>query len=115
MSIQSASGTELAAEDHAISELTTLTEHRRTRILQSTARIPSILWCVLIVGGLLTVTSACLFGSSNTRLHALQVFAFSLLISLGLVAIADLNRPFQGAVHISTFAFVRAKENMRIP
>lgn len=115
MSIQAASGTELAAEDHAITQLGALTQYRRTRILQSTSTLPDVLWCVLITGGILTVASACLFGSGNSVLHALQVFAFSLLISLGLVAIGDINRPFQGSVHVSTFAFVRAQVNMQAP
>ena len=115
MSIKTASPTEVIAQDHALYELSALTEHRRTRILQSTSRLPAVLWCVLIVGGALTIASACLFGSGNWILHTLQVFAFSLLIALGLVAIAEINRPFQGAVHVSNYAFLRAQDNMRMP
>jgi hypothetical protein len=115
MSVKAASPTEITAEDHALSELSSLTEHRRTRILQSMSRLPIVLWFVLILGGAVTVASACLFGSANAGLHGLQVFAFSLLVSLGLVAIADIHRPFQGAVHVHTYAFKRAQDNMRIP
>jgi len=115
MSIKTASPTEVIAQDHALYELSALTEHRRTRILQSTSRLPPMLWCVLIVGGALTVASACLFGSGNWVLHGLQVFAFSLLIALGLVAIAQINRPFQGSVSVSNYAFLRAQDNMRMP
>jgi hypothetical protein len=42
----------------------------------------------------------------------MQVFSFSLLIALVLVAIADINRPFQGSVHVSDAAFHRAQQNM---
>ncbi len=115
MSIRAASPTEIMAEDHALYELSSLTQHRRTRVLQSTSRLPRVLWGVLLVGGMLTVASSCLFGSGNSLLHTLQVFAFSLLIGLGLLAIAQINRPFQGAVHISTFAFKRAQDNMQVP
>jgi len=115
MSIKTATPTELIAQDHALYELSALTQHRRTRILQSTSRLPNVLWCVLVVGGILTVASACLFGSMNWLLHSLQVFAFSLLIALGLVATAQINRPFQGSVRVSSFAFVRALDNMRMP
>ncbi len=115
MSMKTASPTEVIAQDHALYELSALTEHRRTRILQSTSRLPNVLWFVLIVGGALTVASACLFGSGNWVLHSLQVFAFSLLIALGLTAIAQINRPFQGSVHVSNFAFLRAQDNMRMP
>ncbi len=113
MSVKSASATESTAEDHVITELSSLTEHRRTRLLQSESRLPTVLWLVLIVGGCLTVASACLFGSRNTLLHTLQVFAFSLLIALGLIAIADIHRPFQGSVHVSSYPFVRSQQNMQ--
>ncbi len=115
MSVKAASPAEITAEDHALSELSALTEHRRTRILQSTSRLPVVLWFVLIVGGGVTVASSCLFGSGNRVLHTLQVFAFSLLIALALVAIADINRPFQGSVHVSNYAFIRAQQNMPGP
>jgi hypothetical protein len=112
MTVKAASPVEITAEDHALYELSALTEHRRTRILQSTSSLPIVLWFVLVVGGTVTVASSCLFGSGNPGLHGLQVFAFSLLISLGLVAIADIHRPFRGAVHVSDYAFKRAQQNM---
>ena len=112
MSIKSATPTELLAEDHALTQVAALTQCRRTRILQSTDSLPGVLWGVLIVGGILSVASSCLFGSANETLHSMQVFAFSLLVTLGLVAIADINRPFQGSVHVHNFGFVRAQQNM---
>ena len=115
MSVKAASPTEITAEGHALSELSTLTQHRRTRILQSGSRLPTVLWWVLIVGGGVTIASSCLFGSPNTTLHALQVFAFSLLISLALVAIGEIHRPFQGAIHVSDYAFERARQNIQGP
>jgi hypothetical protein len=113
MSVKAASPTEITAEDHALSELSDLTQHRRTRLLESTYRLPIIFWCVLIVGGMLTIASASLFGSANARLHATQVFFFTLLITLVLLSVADVNRPFRGWVHVSDYAFVRAQQNMQ--
>lgn len=112
MSVKAAAPTELTAEDHALYELSAMTEHRRIRWLQSSSRLPAILWCVLLVGGVVTVASTCMFGSTSLRVHGIQVFAFSLLISLVLVAIADIDRPFQGTVHVSDSAFLRAQESM---
>jgi len=113
MSVKAASPAEIVAEDHAISELSSLTEHRRTRLIQSRYRLPTIFWGVLLIGGWVTITSASLFGSGNARLHAIQVFAFTLLITLVLLAIADVNLPFRGWVHVDNYAFVRAQENMQ--
>jgi hypothetical protein len=113
MSVRVATPSEVVAEDHAISELSTLTEHRRTRLLQSKYHLPTIFWGVLLIGGFLTIASASMFGSGNARLHALQVFAFTLLITLVLLAIADVNLPYRGWVHVDNYAFVRAQENMQ--
>jgi hypothetical protein len=113
MSVKTASPTELVAEDHALSELSSLTEHRRTRLIQSGYRLPTIFWGVLLVGGFLTIASASMFGSADARFHALQVFAFTLLITLVLLAIADVNLPFRGWVHVDNYAFIRAQDNMK--
>jgi len=112
MSVKAAAPSELTAEDHALSELSSLTEHRRTRLLQSSYRLPTIFWGVLLIGGLVTILSASLFGSANRALHALQVFCFTLLITLVLLAIADVNLPFRGWVHVSNYPFQRAQQNM---
>ncbi len=113
MSVKNGSPTEIVAEDHALSELSELTERRRMRLVQNAFRLPGVLWCVLIIGGAVTIASASMFGSANTSLHALQVFAFSLLIALVLVAVADIDRPFRGAVHVNYYAFQRAQQNMK--
>ena len=112
-SVRGASPMEVLAADHAISELSELSEHRRQRLLQNAFRLPTVLWCVLIIGGAVTIASASMFGSANTALHTLQVVAFSLLIALVLVAIADIDRPFQGSVHVRDIAFRRAQQNMK--
>jgi Protein of unknown function (DUF4239) len=91
--------------DHAISQLTTMTEHRRIRLLQSHQSLPGILWSVLIIGGIITVGSTCLFGVENFRLHLLQVFAITLILSVMLVAIAEIDRPFQGDVRVAPDGF----------
>ena len=112
-SAQPKSEAEQTTQDHALSELSTLTQDRFTRVWQSTARLPNVLWAVLLVGGTLTIVSACMFGSQNRRLQALQVFALALLVSLSLVAIADIHRPFHGVIHVRDSAFQRARQSMQ--
>lgn len=98
-----------------MSELSDLTQHRRVRILESRKKMPTILWAVLIVGGMITIATCCLIGSENIGLHFALIVAISLMISLALVAIADIDRPFLGSVHVSSYAFVRAQETMLRP
>jgi len=111
-SVAPRTSTEQQVMDHSLSELSTMTEHRRIRLLQSRKRLPAILWAVLIVGGIVTVGSTCLFGIEDFKLHIVQVFEISFLISLMLVAIAAIDRPFQGQVHVSPDAFQYAIETM---
>ena len=112
LSVKVASPTQSTAENQALQTLSDMNEHRRLRQLQSVSKLPEILWAVLIVGGVVTIGSACMFGSGSVTLHGLQVAAFALLIALVLVAIADIDRPFQGTVHVSDDAFRRAEQTM---
>lgn len=113
MAIKAPTPGEAVAQDHALYELSAMSEHRRTRWLESTSRLPGVLWWVLVLGGTLTIASSCTFGSTSLKVHGAQVFAFSLLIALVLAAIADIDRPFQGSVHVSVSAFERAVQSMK--
>jgi Protein of unknown function (DUF4239) len=113
MGIKVSSASETTAADHALSELSTLTMHRRTRLLQSASALPSIFWCVLLSGAALTILSVSMFGSGNARLHTIQVFSITLLVTLVMLAISDVNYPFRGWVHVSDYAFQRAQLYMR--
>ena len=113
MSAKGASPTEITAEDHALDQLSSLSGYRRIRLVQSASRIPGVLWFVLLIGGGVTIASTCMFGAANGALHVVQVAAFALLISLVLAEIADINRPYQGSVHVSDYAFRRAQVDMK--
>jgi hypothetical protein len=104
---------EVGAKNHILTEISSLTGYRHTRLVECESHIPGILWWVLLVGAAITIASACMFGAASPMLHLVQVGLFSFLIALILVAIADINRPFQGGVHVDDFAFRRAAVAMR--
>ena len=112
LGIKVSSPAEITAADHELTELSTLTLHRRARLLQSTYQLPGIFWCVLLVGGALTIVSVSMFGSASPRIHTMQVFSITLLVTLVMLSIADVDRPFRGWVHINDFAFRRAQMTM---
>lgn len=93
-----------------LAEISTMTRFRRVRELQSEWRLPKILWILMIVGGCVTIFSACLFGTDDFRLHVALILFLSFLVSLTLVAIADIDRPFQGTVHVLPLGFERARD-----
>jgi hypothetical protein len=86
-------------------ELRLLTQYRRIRATQVREALPGILWAVLVAGGIITVASSCFFGVPNFRFHLLQVIVLSFLITLVLVAIADIDQPYQGVVRVAPQGF----------
>lgn len=105
LQVKTETPSEATALSLTLNELGTMSEHRRVRQLQSESKLPAVLWAILIIGGILTVTSSCLFGTENFKLHAVQVLSLSLLISLSLAAIADIDQPYRGGVHINPTGF----------
>jgi len=95
-------------------ELRLLTQYRRLRIMQARERLPVLLWLVLIAGGVITVAAACFFGVSNFRFHLLQVLVLTLMISLVLFAIADIDRPYQGLVIVAPNGFESVAQKLQI-
>ena len=93
------------ALDHAISELSRMTEFRRVRQLQSRSQLPPLLWAVLIVGAMVTVGVSCLYGVDDLKLHIIQVFSLTFLIVLVLVAIGNIDMPFRGSVTVKPVGF----------
>lgn len=112
-SVRATSPAETTAQDHLLSELAALNERRLNRLAQSNTRLPKVLWCVLLVGGVLTIVAACTFGIESPKLQTLQILSLSLLVSLSLAAIADIHRPFHGLIHVRDSAFQRATQVMQ--
>jgi hypothetical protein len=84
----------------ALQELDFLSEHRRERLEDATSSLLSIMWWVMIGGGLLTVLFPCLFGVENGLVHALIIGTLAASIGLLLFVIYELNHPFSGDVHV---------------
>jgi hypothetical protein len=99
--------------DHLTNALKDLSERRNLREQEFQERLPKILWLLLVVGAGVTVGSACLLGNDNKWLHYCQVLALTFVVSVALAAIADMARPFEGAVSVTPVAFERALTMMQ--
>ncbi|HZD30680.1 MAG TPA: hypothetical protein VE779_03375 [Candidatus Angelobacter sp.] len=111
---QANSGNNSIASYQLVEELRMLTEYRRFRLMESHEDLPTILKTVLIAGGIITVGAACFFGVPSFRFHVLQVTMLSFLIALVLVAIADIDRPYQGSVVVQPEGFDLALSTFKI-
>ena len=110
--IKSGGGGDSSA-DHLSNALKDLSERRNLRAEELRNRLPGILWLLLIAGAGATVGSSCLLGNDNKWLHYCQVLALTFVVSVALASIADLARPFEGAVSVTPVAFERALAMMQ--
>ena len=78
-----------------------LAEYRRLRIFAGNNTIPSVIWVVLLVGGLITVSYTYFLGVKNIRAQYLMTAALTVTITLILVLIYILDHPFTGASSVS--------------
>src|ERR687893_497007 len=99
--------TEAGQEIYAqgLDQVQRLADARRTRLVQAEEGIPSVLWVVLIVGGMVTVGFSYLFGLANTWAHRLMVVSLAGVIAMVLFTISAMDHPFSGGARIGTEAF----------
>ena len=91
--------------EQGLTDLHNAIDARRSRLLEAREGIPSLLWVVLVVGGVITVSFTYLFGLKSNVAHALMVAALTLLICGVLFTIGEFNNPFSGPVEIQPEAF----------
>ncbi len=100
---RSQSGTPLISE--IFSQLDTITQARRSRIVAAEGTVPGILWTVLSVGAVVTVGFTFFFGTRNLRAQMLMTALLSVLIFSELLIAVVLDRPFSGTVKVGPRAF----------
>ena len=91
--------------ESGLTQLHDAADARRTRLLEVREGIPDLLWVVLVLGGVITVSFTYLFGLQSNLAHALMVAALTLVICGILFTIGEFNNPFSGVVEIRPEAF----------
>lgn len=89
----------------ALQAASTLGNARRQRVNESGNGIPSLLWVALIIGSVVTVGFALLFGVRNLWAHGAVMFSLALVEGSLLLLIFELNYPFAGAIRVHPEAF----------
>jgi hypothetical protein len=103
-------GAQLVRYNQVLEQLHGLGDARRERLLAANEGLSTILWVVLIGGGVITVAFTYLFGLDNTSVHTLMVAALAMILSLSLFTVAALDYPFKGDVRIHPAAFEQVLE-----
>jgi hypothetical protein len=91
--------------ERGLTQLHDAVDARRERLLEVREGIPTLLWVVLVGGGVITVSFTYLFGLKSNVAHALMVAALTLVICGILFTIGEFDNPFSGVVEIGPDAF----------
>ena len=99
--------------DQSIQQMEQLTEARQDRLLASHAKVPGVMWTVLLMGGLITVGFTYFFGVSNFRAQLMMVLVLATTVGLVLFLILAMNYPFTGGLSIRPSAMQEVLEDLR--
>lgn len=91
----------------SVEKLNLFRELRRQRLMDSRTGIPPLLWFVLVIEGLITISFTFFFGAENGKAQIIMVVFLALTISLILFTILALDFPFAGGVSIPPEIFER--------
>jgi Protein of unknown function (DUF4239) len=90
----------------SVTSLNQLNDYRRLRLLGNRSTgIPNVMWVVLLGAGVVTISFSFLFGTRNTTAQLLMTAGLALTVSLVLLSIVALERPFSGIAPIQPNAF----------
>ena len=98
----------------SLRKLDDLRETRRLRIIDSRTGVHPVLWFVLIIGGIMTISFTFFFGSDKFINHAITASILSVVIALILLTILSFSFPYTGSVRIEPEAFQQALEFLKI-
>jgi Protein of unknown function (DUF4239) len=98
--------------DKAIDELNVISQARSQRFLFYGDDLPSVVWTVIYLGCLMTISFSYFFGSNVFRAQVMMCGFFSILLGMTILAILELAHPYQGVVTISNQPFRYALSRM---
>ena len=94
----------------SIRQLNELGDTRRDRLLRIRSGLPTVIWSVLVGGGIVTIGFTFLFGTRNAWAHALISASLAFTIGVVLLSIVALEHPFAGIGRVQPRAFHQVEE-----
>ena len=103
---------DLALYQHALRLLTVIADNRGERLDSADGSVPILLWFVLIVGGIITLSYPAFFGATNRLAQTLMTATLAALVALALLLALAMDYPFAGDDKISVQPFDEALDQM---
>jgi len=92
----------------------TALDDRDLRLSESATGINGIMWVVLVLGAIVTVSFTYLFGFRETLMQRLMIGSLGLVIGLVLYLAVALDYPYRGSVTVGPEAFGVARESFEV-
>src|SRR5213078_619646 len=86
----------------ALKRLNNLAEYRRLRIFAGNDTVPAVVWLVLLVGSVISISYTYFFGMKNLRAQYLIAGSLTVTITMILFLIYVLDHPFTGTSKVSS-------------
>jgi Na+/proline symporter len=93
--------------------LNNLAQYRRLRIFAGNDTVPPVIWLVLLIGGVFTISYTFLFGMKNIRAQYLITTTLTVTITSILFLIYVLDHPFTGTSRVSLKPLRQAMATMQ--
>jgi hypothetical protein len=100
---------EAVVQQQLMQTLNELFSARRARLLAAKARVPAVVWWIILLGGTVTVGYTYLFGMHSFKMHLVITGTMAASLALVIVLIVALDRPFRGEVSVSSEAFAAVR------
>ena len=90
---------------HTISKLDHLMDTRLAREFYSWQNLSSMMWTILILGAVITISFMFFFSLENLRLQMLMTSLLTIYLAFMLYLVFSLDRVFEGSTHVTPRAF----------
>ena len=97
----------------ALTLVQTLDDNRELRLLDSHQGLPAMLWIILLVGGVLTISFTFFFGVEGSWLHRASITALTVLVVLMIYTVYRVEYPFTGHIQVKPTEFEAALNSMK--
>ena len=98
----------------SIKRLNDLSNYRRVRLFTSRGTVPTLLWYLLFIGGILLVGFTYLFGHESLLSQAAMTAAMTGVLAFSLFLIIAYDSPFGGAARVSETPFQVELEHVNL-
>ncbi|HEY1579828.1 MAG TPA: hypothetical protein VGF82_22410, partial [Terracidiphilus sp.] len=93
-----------SARENIIRSLEAPQTCHEARVEDYSGHLPLMMWSILLFGATIVITASSLLGNESKSIHGLHVVSLTILIAVSLLAIWDLDQPFDGATRVDATA-----------